>query len=263
MPIATRVSRCRPRIPCDVVAAPAAAEDRHALPRGMRLVVPVAMRIAWFLGCLVMVSTASAQPAPPDGAPPAEAAPAPVPPPEAAPPVRAAAPPSPELSPPSLTAPVSAGPGATAPASEQAEPERESYGWQIAIADVAATVLLLESDHSRGSANAGLAVYALGGPIVHLAHDQGGRALASVALRVGLPLASAWLWGGHCSSSDDDCDSEGAVAIGVILGVVTAMVIDATALSHPVKATKPAGATWAPQLTATPQRVALGVLARF
>lgn len=180
------------------------------------------MRIAWFLGCLVVVSTASAQPAPPDGAPPAKAA----------------------------------------PASEQAEPERESYGWQIAIADVAGTVLLLESDHSRGSANAGLGVYALGGPIIHLAHDQSGRALASLALRIGLPLASAWVWG-HCSSSDDDCDNEGTVAIGVILGAVTAMVIDATALSHPVKATRPPSATWTPQLAATPQRVSLGVLAQF
>lgn len=235
------------------------------------------MRIAWVLGCLVMVSTAHAQPAspdpPPDGAPPAEADPAPAassapasataPAPASAaapaPQVRAAAPTSRELSPPSLTAPVRAGPGETAPASEQAEPERESYGWQIAIADVAGTVLLLESGHSRGSANAGLAVYALGGPIVHLAHDQGGRALASVALRVGLPLASAWLWG-HCSSRDDDCDNAGAVAIGVILGVVSAMVIDATALSHPVKTTRPA---WAPQVTATPRRVSLGVLAQF
>jgi hypothetical protein len=40
-------------------------------------------------------------------------------------------------------------------------------------------------------------------------------------------------------------------------------VIDATALSHPVKDTRPARATWAPQLAATPQRVSLGVLGRF
>lgn len=234
------------------------------------------MRMVWFLGWVAMISTASAQPAPPDvpsdSALPAEPAPAPAPP-DAAPPDAAPAPrtlsPAPQIrpvapTPPALTAPAfpasGAGPGATAPASEQAEPERESYGWQIALADVAGTVLLVETDHGHGSASAGLMVYALGGPLVHVAHDQGGRALASLALRVGLPLASAWVWGGHCSSSDDDCDNAGTVAIGVILGALTAMVIDATALSHPVKATRPA---WAPQVTATPQRVSLGVLGRF
>lgn len=207
------------------------------------------MRIVWFLGWMAMISTASAQPAPPDA------------PPDSIPPVEAV----PTLSPPSMTAPVSAGPGAAAPASEEAEPERESYGWQIAIADAAGAMLLF--GHNQSSASAGVLVYALGGPIIHVAHEQGGRAVASLALRLGLPVASAWAWNAYaqsgCSPKDDDCDTTGAVAVGLILGFVTAMVIDATALSHPVKVKKPARLTWVPQVAATRQQVGLGVLGQF
>ncbi|HEX8109307.1 MAG TPA: hypothetical protein VF516_16355 [Kofleriaceae bacterium] len=157
-----------------------------------------------------------------------------------------------------MTAPATS--GATVSASEEAELERESYGWQIAIADVAGTLLLFRNDHS--SASVGLMVYALGGPIIHGAHEQGGRAVASLTLRLGLPLASAWVWG-RCPSSADECENDGAVAVGLVLGFVTAMVIDATALSHPVKVKKPARMTWAPHVAATRQQVGLGVLGQF
>jgi hypothetical protein len=278
MPIATRVSRCRPHAARDVVALPAAAEDRHALPRGMRLVVQVVMRIAWLLGCMVMVSTARAQPAPPDpppdGAPPvpADAAPAPptappsllAPAPPAAPPVsvpvRAAVPlPAAPLLTPSET---SAAPGTTSPQASEPEVEYEHYGWQLVIADAVGTALLI-----NGNGKPGLAVYALAGPLIHGAHEQGGRAAASLVLRLGLPVVSAWAWAASassgCARNDDDCETEGAAALGLVLGVVAAMLIDDAVLAHAARPKRTAGATWVPQLAATPQRVTLGVLARF
>jgi hypothetical protein len=163
-------------------------------------------------------------------------------------------------------APASAAPGATPPASirleVEPEVEYEHYGWQIVIADGITTALAF-----NGQGSSALLVYSLAGPIIHGAHQQGGRAAASLALRLGLPLLSAWAWSKYaqsgCAPSDDDCETEGAVAIGLLLGVVTAMVIDDTVLAHAAKPRRTAGATWVPQLAATPQRVSLGVLARF
>lgn len=169
---------------------------------------------------------------------------------------------------PPLTPPASTAPGATAPAAvePEAEPERESYGWQIAIADVASTVLIFKA-HDQSAATAGLLTYALAGPIIHGAHEQGGRAVASLVLRVGLPVVSAWAWAGYaqsrCSPNDDDCETEGAAAVGLLLGFATAMVIDATALSHPVKAKQAARLTWVPHVAASRQQVGLGVLGQF
>ena len=138
----------------------------------------------------------------------------------------------------------------------------EHYGWQIVIADSATTVLFV-----NGQGKPGLALYALAGPIIHGAHEQGGRAAASLTLRLALPVLSAWAWGGYaqsrCAHDDDDCETESAVVVGLAVGVVAAMVIDDTALAHAAKPRRTARATWMPQVTATSQRVALGVLGRF
>jgi hypothetical protein len=224
------------------------------------------MRIVWFLCWMAMISTARAQPAPAE--PPPEAAPTLEPDPTAAAssapaPVAAPAPSVPPASPPAPTSSEQTPPlfTAPAPASDPAEPERESYGWQIAIADAAGLMLLFGTDHSQGSATAGVIVYMLGGPVIHAAHDQPARGGASLALRLALPVASAWLWG-RCSSHEEECENDGAVAVGLVLGAVTAMVLDATALSHPIKA-RPAQLTWTPRVTATRQQVGLGVLGQF
>lgn len=160
-----------------------------------------------------------------------------------------------------MTPGASAAPGATSPLAAEPEVEHEHYGWQIVLADAATTVLFV-----NGQNQPGLALYALAGPIIHGAHEQGGRAAASLALRLGLPVLSAWTWDRYarsgCTHDDDDC-AVGAVAVGLVLGFASAMVLDATVLAHAAKPRRIAGATWMPQVTATSQRVALGVLGRF
>lgn len=225
------------------------------------------MRMVWFLGCLVTISTARAQPAPPDaapdGAPPADASSLP-PPPDGAPPASVDPESPPSAAPLRTPARASAAPGATSPptAEPEVEVEVEHYGWQIVIADAATTVLFV-----NGQGRPGLALYALAGPIIHGAHEQVGGAMASLALRLGLPVLSAWTWGWYahsrCAPHDDDCETDGAVAVGLVLGFASAMVLDATVLAHAAKPRRAAGATWMPQVTASSQRVALGVLGRF
>lgn len=210
------------------------------------------MRMIWLLGCVGMISTASAQPAPtPPPALPTEAAPAP----PAATPLR----------PPALA---SAASGATAPAIVEPAYEYDSYGWQIALADVASTAIIFT--HGTNTTATGLLAYALAGPVIHGAHGQGGRALVSAGLRVGLPVISALAWNAiaqsstRCAPDDFDCgDTTGAALLGFGLGVLTAMVIDDSLLAGPVKAKQPARVTWVPEVAATPQRVTLGVLGRF
>jgi hypothetical protein len=76
------------------------------------------------------------------------------------------------------------------------------YGWQILAIDApsliaitldsqARTEPMLPSEASRASvtANAALGAFALGGPIVHLAHGHGWRAAGSLAARLFVPLA--------------------------------------------------------------------------
>lgn len=237
--------------------------------------MPVAMRMVWFLGWMAMISTARAQPAPPDvpsdsalpadappdGAPPADA-PSPPLPLDGAPPASADPESPPSVAPLRTPALASAAPGAASPPAAEPEVEYEHYGWQIVIADAATTVLFV-----NGQGKPGLALYALAGPMIHGAHEQAGRAMGSLALRLGLPVLSAWTWGWYahsgCAPHDDDCETDGAVAIGLVLGFATAMVLDATVLAHAAKPRRTASATWMPQVTATPQRVALGVLGRF
>ncbi len=81
-----------------------------------------------------------------------------------------------------------------------------------------------------------LATYAIGGPLVHLLHDRPGHAAGSLALRVGAPVVLALAGGflGSLQSSCDYCssDSSGGAALGAVLGVITASVLDATILAR-------------------------------
>jgi hypothetical protein len=109
----------------------------------------------------------------------------------------------------------------------------------------------------------------LGGPIIHAVHGQGVRTGASLALRVGLPIAlavaGAKLAHHDCGPDDDDCDdgSLGGAILGFGVGIVTAMVVDSAVIAGAVEVRKPTGATWAPQIAVTPRHVGLGVVGRF
>ena len=120
---------------------------------------------------------------------------------------------------------------ATADIPESTQVER--YGWQIGLLDTAAFLMVVSA---AGSDSGGLAVvgggtYLLGGPSVHAARGHAGRALGSLALRVGLPLLGAQILqsGSSCDPEfEDSCgdDDMGRKIVGGMAGVLAAGVID-------------------------------------
>jgi hypothetical protein len=83
----------------------------------------------------------------------------------------------------------------------------------------------------------GVAGYALGGPIVHAAHGDWGRAGISLSARVVLPVVG--IVGGHelcVAGSDEDHDELlpcfGSMILGGIAGIVGAEVLDWAAVSR-------------------------------
>jgi hypothetical protein len=152
-------------------------------------------------------------------------------------------------------------PGVT-PVIEPPAPVVESYRSQTATADGVAIGLAVVAGgtHNRSMFSLALASYAFGGPIVHLYHDRPGRALGSLALRVGLPLATTLLLvrANHCTDCDDD-QIAGALA-GLTLGVIGASVIDAAFLA---KGDEVPARPWTPTVTATHSGLSLGIAGRF
>jgi hypothetical protein len=142
----------------------------------------------------------------------------------------------------------------------------ESYRAEILAVDAASLVLAL-SGNEMGIKVAGL-TYLLGGPIIHGAHGGGGRAGASLVMRVGMPLLGALAGAAltqHDCSADDECDDEFPVGpiFGFGLGILSAMILDTALLAGPREAPKNTGTTWAPQVSVTPHHVGLGVVGRF
>ncbi len=117
------------------------------------------------------------------------------------------------------------------------------YGWQSLSADGVALVLLIAAGASSDQRNVlpdifgygSLGMYLLGGPATHLMHDSPGRALGSLVLRAGLPLAFGAV-GSQLEdcSGDEDYDLCGIVGalLGGTLGIATAITIDAAVLSY-------------------------------
>ncbi len=126
-------------------------------------------------------------------------------------------------------------PAMTHPATDEipATTQVERYGWQIGLLDTAAVLMVLSSaDSDSGSvALLGGGIYLLGGPAVHAARGNPGRAFGSLALRVGLPLIGARLAesGSSCDPEYDDyCGDDDMVRVilGGMAGVVAAGAID-------------------------------------
>lgn len=152
-------------------------------------------------------------------------------------------------------------PGLTPPAAPLApqgdQPLVESYRAQVVAADALASLASLAAAHTHtpGVGVIGLATYVLGAPLVHLAHGRGTRALGSVALRVGLPLATVGVIAAtrhpDCSASADVCDDAdlGALMIGLAGSLVAASVIDAVFLAEGDE--PPPARSWAPTLAPT------------
>jgi hypothetical protein len=120
----------------------------------------------------------------------------------------------------------------------------------------------------------GVGTYALGGPIVHLVHEQNGRALGSFALRVGLPAVGIGAFAGlgvSCGEGGELGACLGAVLLGGVLtvgGVLAAMIVDDAVLGKAPKARKaPSARTFstgvAPLFDPKEKRVGLSLVGAF
>lgn len=158
---------------------------------------------------------------------------------------------------------------------------RRWYGWQIIIPDAAvlASPMVFTAAQSDGASERTVknylyfvgGLYLLGGPTVHLAHGNWGRAGASLALRAGLPATVAGL---SYAAAHSYCDTygkgdEGQVGcIGalILVGLVgvgsmlTASGADVALLAHKTDETK---TKVAPTFAVDKHGGSIGVMGRF
>lgn len=148
------------------------------------------------------------------------------------------------------------------------------YGWQTLVTDGAAIglvtggIVLDEASHVSSSVLAdgviglGVASYALGGPIVHFAHRNPGRAFASLALRIGLPIILGYgAIAIICGDSGEFC---GLVAIpGGALGIATAITLDASVLARDQVPVNRAAFSIVPTLRVDRERASIGLIGTF
>jgi hypothetical protein len=142
------------------------------------------------------------------------------------------------------------------------------YGWQTLIMD-GATLSIFVSAATASSADDGLgaklgglgaASYELGPGIIHFVHGNPGRGLASFGIRVGLPLAGAFIGASAASGCDGfRCEVGGAV-VGALLGAGGAIAIDAAVFAYDdPKRISPSHVALRPLLSLTPGRAFVGL----
>jgi hypothetical protein len=110
-------------------------------------------------------------------------------------------------------------------------PKKVWYGWQTLVVD-GAGILVGVLGASNGSPEVTVLSslnYSFGAPIVHAAHGEGIRALASIGVRTALPGAFGLL--GY-ALSDNNSSQDSAIFGGVVLGAIAAIAIDAGALAY-------------------------------
>ena len=140
----------------------------------------------------------------------------------------------------------------TAPAPPVATYRR--YGLMIVAADAIAVTAGMVSRDPRVFA----AVYAAGGPLLHLLEGQNNQALWSIGLRVGLPLAG--FYGGAALAPEQD--ELAAAVLGGVAGLTAAAVLDWVVFSRkPVDPAK--GVAMMPSLSLTGDQVTASVIGRF
>jgi hypothetical protein len=121
-------------------------------------------------------------------------------------------------------------------------PRRKWYGWQTLTADGASMLLLIagavaaENDTLGDSGDTmvtmGLVGYEFAPGIVHFAHGNPGRGFASFGMRLGMPIAGAFLGAATSSGCDGfECEASGA-ALGLLLGMGGAIAIDAAIFAY-------------------------------
>ncbi len=159
------------------------------------------------------------------------------------------------------TSPPAAAPAAAPlPRGFEREEETSWYGWQTLIADgTSLLVLPIVAGVTQSPTLGAVAVggYFLAPPFIHGAHGRWGIFAASLGLRVGMPVVGGLL--GAAAQGDcrgDLCIPVGA-AIGVAIGVLGAVALDAALLSYEPEEhdpryrgqpTKPSQTAWSPTI---------------
>ena len=152
---------------------------------------------------------------------------------------------------------------------------RKWYGWQTLVADGASFASLLvgasvASERSGADdlgdtlAWTGLLGYEFAPGIIHFTHRNPGRGFASFGLRLGMPLAAAFVGASLVSSCNTNlCESNGA-GIGALLGMGGAVAIDAAVFAYddPKRASSPRLGLL-PIVSVTPQRAWIGLAGRL
>ncbi|HEY0195439.1 MAG TPA: hypothetical protein VGC42_30195 [Kofleriaceae bacterium] len=143
------------------------------------------------------------------------------------------------LQPPSSSAPSYASYTPPPPAPEPQLVREPDYRWQLVVSDLGVIGMLASARES--GVELGLLTYAFAAPIIHEANADGTRALSSLGLRLGLPLAGALTMGfvakavGTCGGAYCDSD-DGPVAsmlVGALVGMAAAIVIDDVYIGRP------------------------------
>jgi hypothetical protein len=99
----------------------------------------------------------------------------------------------------------------------------------------------------------GVLTYLAGGPLIHFAHGEGARGVASAALRIGLPYLGSML-GGNGHSAD---------AGGIAIGGVAAILIDWAFITPGDRVRVVPRPSVAPQFVARPGYLGLGLGGAF
>jgi hypothetical protein len=166
------------------------------------------------------------------------------------------------------------------PAQGPVQMTTEWYGWQTLAADGASLALFVggvgtTAARSSGTSSAlllgSLAVYSLGGPIIHFAHNRPGAALGSFGLRWGMPTVGTLLGVSFayasCGKSNDNGVCYGVYGLlGLTVGTIGAIVVDSALLAREqvqVKFTAAKNFTWRPDLNVSPSSVSAGLSGAF
>lgn len=130
------------------------------------------------------------------------------------------------------------------PGADEAAERRRWYGWQTLITDgVSLTALVvgasIESRETGGPGGGttsllwlGFLGYEAAPAVVHAAHRNPGRAFASMGIRLGMPLAGAFLGASLASDCNRNWCEAGGAGVGVLLGMAGAIAIDAAVFSY-------------------------------
>jgi len=167
----------------------------------------------------------------------------------------------------------------TAPKKRRVETEeapREWYGYQTLLVDVAGIGMGVgAAGGGYPLAIAGLATYVVGGPIVHAAHGHGGKVGLDLGIRLGAPTAGAFTGAGLACAAGGCRGTYGALGavagglLGIGIGAITAIVIDAAVIAREPAERREEVAKWdgkpivRPEVTSLPGGGAVGVGGAF